>query len=378
MFYDIQDNVKKERYKELLKVIGQLSRLFSDSDKPYLHYRIHENFFCECFFAENLSRSDVSIDAKLESFGIGLKTWVGSNSQKIAEFNKLSYKFQGLGDQDLIRLVSEYRNNRLIFTRKSFGVDSLIYHVVKRNIESMEILEVSMDDIDLGNIIIDQNRGNESNVYFGDGRHFYHFSKSKNTLFKNFDDLIKLDQFKVNILDNPIEVLETNTIIENKIVAGLFNDQPLDKVVLRLYSQTRNGKFVHTKSGLNNWNASGRQRDINEVYIRYPKEDRDKSIGFFPAKNKSFNLLLPNGDKLSAKVCQADGKAIMSNPNKALGKWLLRDLLDFEEGRVLTYEDLERIGVDAVIFTKIDSENYKLDFAELGYYEEVVSGDEQL
>ena len=67
----------------------------------------------------------------------------------------------------------------------------------------------------------------------------------------------------------------------------------------------------------------------------------------------------------------------MSNPNKALGKWLLRDLLDFEEGRILKYEDLERIGVDTVIFTKIDNNNYKLDFAELGYYEEANFIDEE-
>jgi hypothetical protein len=377
MFYDIQDNAKKERYKALLKEIGQLSRLFSDIDKPFLHYRIHENFFCECFFAENLSRSDVSIDAKLDSYGIGLKTWVGTNNQKIAEFNKLSYKFQGLGELDLIRLVSEYRNDRLIFTRKSYGVDRLIYHVVKRNIGSMEILEITMDDIDLNNLVLDHNRGNDSSIYFSDGKNFYHFSKSKNTLFKNFDDLIELDHFEVKILDNPIEVLESNSIIEKKIVSGLFNETPPNIIALRLYSHTKKGKILYPKSGLNGWNASGRKRDINEIYIPFPKEDREKSFGFFPARNISFNLFLPNGDKLSAKICQADGKAIMSNPNKALGKWLLRDLLDFEEGRILKYEDLERIGVDTVIFTKIDNNNYKLDFAELGYYEEANFIDEE-
>jgi hypothetical protein len=378
MFYDIQDNEKVERYKSLLKLIGQLSRLFSDSDKPFLHYRIHENFFCESFASENLGRSDVSIDAKLEAFGIGLKTWVGSNSQKIAEFNRLSHKFQGLSDEDLIRIVSEYRNDRLIFTRKSYGVDKLIYHVVKRDIESMEILETGMHDIDLNNLVIDHSRGNNSNVYFADGRNFYHFSKSKNTLYKNFDDLIRLDQFEVRISENPIEFLESNTIIEKKIIDGIFNEKPLNRIALRLYSQTKKGKIVYTKSGLNGWNASGRKRDINEIYIPYPKEDRNITKDFFPPKDKSFNLLLPNGDKLSAKVCQQDGKAIMSNPNKALGKWLLRDLLDFEEGRILKYDDLERIGVDTVIFTKIDNNNYRLEFAELGYYEGANFIDEEI
>lgn len=64
---------------------------------------------------------------------------------------------------------------------------------------------------------------------------------------------------------------------------------------------------------------------------------------------------------MSAKICQDGGKALMSNPNKELGKWLLRDVLHLKEGELLTMEKLNRFGFDSVIITKIDSENFKID-----------------
>ena len=63
------------------------------------------------------------------------------------------------------------------------------------------------------------------------------------------------------------------------------------------------------------------------------------------------------------------GKAIMSKPNKVLGKWLLRDVFEVEEGTVITYEMLEIFGVDSVIFTKNGELDYSIDFAEIGTYE---------
>jgi hypothetical protein len=59
----------------------------------------------------------------------------------------------------------------------------------------------------------------------------------------------------------------------------------------------------------------------------------------------------------------------MSNPNKALGKWLLRDVLAVPEGQVITYEDLEVYGIDSVLFTKLGDLEYKVDFCQLGTYD---------
>ncbi len=58
MFLKSQEKNKIEYYKEMLQVIGSLSRLFSESTEPYIQYRIAENLFCKAFDAENLSRTD--------------------------------------------------------------------------------------------------------------------------------------------------------------------------------------------------------------------------------------------------------------------------------------------------------------------------------
>ena len=42
----------------------------------------------------------------------------------------------------------------------------------------------------------------------------------------------------------------------------------------------------------------------------------------------------------------------MSNPNKALGKWLLRDILKLEERKLVTYDVLALYGIDSVIIRK--------------------------
>ena len=88
-----QNSQGREEYIKLLSAVAQLSGLFSESDIPYINYRVAENVFCRSFCADNLSRSDTAFDARLGSLGIGLKTFVcpkGYSVEKIAEFNALS------------------------------------------------------------------------------------------------------------------------------------------------------------------------------------------------------------------------------------------------------------------------------------------------
>ena len=59
----------------------------------------------------------------------------------------------------------------------------------------------------------------------------------------------------------------------------------------------------------------------------------------------------------------------MSNPNKILGEWLLRKVFELEEGTLVTYEMLQRFGIDSVIFTKHGDLEYSVDFSEIGTYE---------
>lgn len=396
MFYDKQPVSNQDDYKQMLKIMGQLSNLFSESDCPYLAYRAHENIFCRYLEAENLARSDCSADAKKDGIGVGLKTWMGNDDQKVAEFGRLKKNYTHLTGLELVKKIAEYRNERIRVTMKLHGINKMIYHVVKRVPNMMQILECAFDYIDIESIRLIPNRGNDNNTYFTDGKHTYHFSVSKNTLYMIFDDMELLDSFEVGIMDDPymflLSLMQRNS--SDKLPIDFIHEQGqvvetyqnvgekrfVTKPMLCLPLYSRRGadkeKIVAEKSGLNQWNAAGRVRDVNEIYIPYQAVDRQRDLSFFPPRDTAFTLHLPDGTEISAKVCQeADknnpliGKAIMSKPNKVLGKWLLRDVFEVEEGTVITYEMLEIFGVDSVIFTKNGELDYSIDFAEIGTYE---------
>ncbi len=272
--------------------------------------------------------------------------------------------------------------------------NKMLYHIVKRVPHAMCIYEAAYDYIDIENIEVDENRGNANSIYFTDGKHTYHFSRSKNTLYMIFDNMELMDEFEVQIYDDPYDILSNamrlktgaEKIIHKQEAGGLEDKKPC--LCLRLYSTKQDGtKFVAEKSGLNQWNGvrscykkdkeTGERikvketpRDVNELYIPYPSIDRNRE-SFFPPRDTAFELRLPDGEWISAKVCQQDGKAIMSNPNNLLGKWLLRDVLELQEGTQITYEMLKEYGIDSVMFTKLDEGKYSIDFCELGTYEKV-------
>ena len=376
MFYENQPQTQRDNYKRMLSIVGSLTQLFSESDCPYLAYRAHENIFCKYFEAENLARMDCSADAKKNRIGIGLKTWMGQDDQKVAEFGRLRETFAGLTGLDLVNKIAEYRNERIRVTKNLNGIDEMIYHVIKRVPGAMQVLECAFDYIDIEHISLITNRGNVNNTYFTDGRHTYHFSTSKNTLYMIFDDMELLDNFNVEIMDDPYTCLmnlmpglSAETVAEytaNQTVVPRAN-----QVCLRLYSTRSDGiKFVAERSGLNQWHAGGRRRHPDEVYIPYPAEDRERTREFFPSRDVVFQLRMPDGTIIPAKICQQDDKAIMSNPNRVLGEWLLRKVFELPEGTLLTYEMLQRFGIDSVIFTKHGELDYSVDFAEIGTYEQ--------
>lgn len=376
MFYYSQDEEQRENYKQMLTMIGNLTRLFSENDAPYLPYRAHENIFCKYFGADNLARVDCSADAKKNGVGVGLKTWVGRDDQKVAEFGRLRHTYANLSGLDLVKKIAEYRNERLRVTKNMFDIEVLIYHVVKRIPGSMQIFEYAFEHIDIESIVLVPERGNNNNTYFTDGNHLYHFSTSKNTLYMIFEDFEVLDEFEVEIMCDPFDYLMSLGNVPDigiEFVETQTHDLEDDKICLRLYStQAGNIKKVFPKSGLNQWNASGRTRNPNEIYIPYPAEDRERTQGFFPSRDIVFNLKLPDGQTIPAKVCQSDGKAIMSNPNRVLGEWLLRKVFELQENTLVTYEMLELFGVDSVVFTKHSDLEFSIDFAEIGTYEEFI------
>jgi len=374
MFLSEQENRKIAYYKRMLQSVGALSRLFSDSETPYLYYRLAENLFCKSFGAENLSRSDVAIDASLGSIGIGLKTFLKTADhklEKIAEFNSHSARVRALQPEEQIYEIIRLRNERLQTSLDIYGLDTLLYHCVVREAGQMSFVETSMDSIDIDSLqIISMS---DKSLKFRDVHSEYSFNFSKSTLFKRFNVASVIHSVNVPILDNPFLALE-QLLQEDKNFELVFRPVDIEKkyVVLPLYSTRldQNGdKVVPEKSGLNQWNAGGRVRSLGEVYIPIPAPIHEYFPSFFPPRDEQFTLELPNKRRLQAKVCQDGSKALMTNPNTDLGQWILRDVLRLAEGELLTYQKLADIGLDSVVVYKHGPHSFKIDFAKIGTFE---------
>lgn len=379
MFLEMQNDKDIQKYGSLLAVVGSLSGLFSDSNVPYLHYRTSENLFCLCFSAENLSRADVAVDALKGNIGIGIKTFLhqsGATSQKVAEFNRALTEYVDKTPLEIAQIVSSLRNERLDFVRRTYDTNELIYHLITRTTDGLEIHEERMDNVELSRIKL-SGSSTDKGISFSDGIHEYNFNRSKSTLFKKFNTKNRLLFVPVTILKNPFELLEQLAGEKREVIIpeSLFKSiQTKPSVVLPLYSPKK--MEVQAKSGLNQWNGLGRLRDQDEAYIPVPSWIHRKFEGFFPynphtdEEGKPFELILPNGKRMSAKICQQGGKALMSNPNKDLGQWLLRKVLNLKPYELLTYAKLEKIGIDSVVIEKESENVFKIDFTRQGTYEE--------
>lgn len=372
MFFPNQPKEQQEKYSRLLQLMGSLSRLFSENPTPYLYYRIAEIAFCRAFEANDLSRSDVAVDAAKCKLGIGLKTFMyrkGKSLEKIAEFNKSRnlYKDFQEAPKELARIVAELRNKRIEYAMNLHGLNDSIYHWVARKPGEFLIFEEDMDLIDLKKI--KGVKKNKNSIKFYDSKNEYNFNISKSTLFKRFNTPLEAFKVPISIIDDPFTVLESLLLPED--IKGIETGVEFDSIMLPLYSENSNqGKFVPQKSGLNQWNADGRKRHQDELYIRIPAWIHRKIPDFLPPRDQIFDLRLPNGSIISAKVCQDNSKALMSNPNKELGHWLLREVLEVPEGKTVTYEMLEWLGIDTVELSKINEGTFELHFKEAGIFEE--------
>lgn len=368
MFYTVQNDDSKDTYIKFLRTVGSLSNLFSDSEIPYLYYRVAEKIFCRAFDAEDLSRSDVSADAKKSNTGIGLKTFLMKNNntfQKVAEFNSDRPLYIGLPDEGLIRKVSELRNARIGFTENLHNLDSSIYHCVIRDAGKFKIFEESMDYIDIENIKI--NKKNKNSIVFNDGINEYSFLLSKSTLTKRFATTEIVDEFEVEVFSDPLVELQSLFLESTHLEKA--SQRIKDTIYLPLYGSKQT---VYDKSGLNQWNANGRKRDIDEVYIPVPTVIHKKFPSFFPERGVPFHLILPSGESLTSKICQSGGKALMSCKNKELGNWILRQVLKLKEGEILTYSKLQEIGIDSVRIDKIADGTFEINFNKINSYENFI------
>ena len=376
-FFEL-DKKENKNYVKLIKIVAKLSRLYSDSDNPYIYYRAMENLFCYCFGAKNLSRSDTAFDAKLNNIGVGLKTFLGESKnysfEKIAEFNKNSNIIKEKSDErDIAEFLSNLRNERIRLAKDIYGISESQYHIIVRRKNLLLFFETDYNEIDISNLKIEKYSKNEKSLDFTDGNHLYKFNLSKSTLFRKFDIPSDSCMTEAVIFENPAELLlSIDEIISNKKITFSDIETKLEYVVLPLYTVKNNIKIVQEKSALNQWNAGGRKRDPNEVYIAIPSLVRNNFSNFFPERDTPFILKTPLGEILNAKVCQDNGKALMTNPNKALSSWLLRNVLKLKEFELATIERLEILGIDSVMITKEKDREYSIDIQSSGSYEKFI------
>lgn len=368
MYLDKEKIELRSDYVQTLKAVGALSNLFSESNSPYLGYRAVENIFCKCLKAENLSRSDCSADAAKNKIGFGIKTFLNGNGksyQKVAEFNGQTDLYSGKDYEEMIKIISVLRNERIASTKRIHGLDKLIYHCVVREPQKVKIFECNMDEISI-NKIRKIELSNKNIITFEDDINKYKFNISKSTLYKQFITDNIIEDFKVEIIEDPYSLIKDLINRDINLEYQKCNKNN-EYICLPLFSD-RGGRNVPERSGLNQWNAGGRARNINEIYIPIPSVINKVFPTFFPGRDVPFELKLPDGQVISAKVCQDGNKALMSNPNLALGKWILRQVMNLKEGEILTYERLKELNIDSVIVYK-EKNGYSINFLELGSYD---------
>ncbi len=377
------------RYFEMLQLMSRLSRLFSENKVPYLDYRLAENLFCKCFNAENDARSCTAYDARLMNVGIGIKTFIlkgeqGDNSlEKIAEFNKLKKNLNGLKGIDLARQIAHYRNERMEFANNLYNIKETQYHIVGRTEGKLRLFNTPYEYVDIDKLHLVKD--DQTSCSFNDEKNEYTFNKSKSVLQKRFLLPKNHKDIPVDILEDPLSLLEEFFASNNDRVTKAEKLQPgIDYIILPLYSYTRNkGRYVPAKSGLNQFNAGGRARNEFEVYIPVPKKIHNNYPNFFPSREIPFSLQLPDGKSLSAKICQQGDKALMSNPNRALGEWLLRNVLKKKPREIVTIDDLDRLGFDSVCIEdmhQVDDDNnkmYRISFSDIDNYDHFINGNQE-
>lgn len=366
---DIENNGE---YLKLLSAVSKLSGLFSESSIPFINYRVAENIFCKSFGAGNLSRSDTAFDANYNSIGVGLKTFVcggNSSTEKVAEFNSLSRDLKEFEGKELAFKLAEYRNERINLANRVYNIDSSLYHIVARKEKELFLYETDYNVIDVNNI--NSVKDNKASLQFEDGQNLYSFNYSKSTLFRKFIVPPNVFRLPIDIIEDPysllLELFEENKSLKtatDKLIKGE------NYVILPLYGIRKKEKYIFERSGLNQWNANGRERNLGEIYIPIPADIHRKYPNFFPERDKSFELQIPTGETFNASLCQQGRKALMTNPNRSMSDWLLRKVLQLKEGELATIEKLDKLGFDSLIITKENENSFKIDIMKTNSFTE--------
>ncbi len=158
------------------------------------------------------------------------------------------------------------------------------------------------------------------------------------------------------------------------------------EIYLPLYQDKKEGRVVSDCSGINirhskpKSKGSSTPRPGYEIEVRVSKWIHHVFPNFFglnaldeeQVKNSElndFDLILPDERVLRGRIKQQNGKSLQTNPQGALGEWILKDILGLENREVVTWELLDRLGIDSLKITKLNDKEFKVTVAETGAYE---------
>lgn len=414
---------EREEYIKFLQVYGALTNLFRQKHGnliPYLDSKFQETIYAKVFNSENVDIGNTPHDILSvfgdERIGMGLKTWMNSRPsfQKVMQLKRYKTEIDpyfNKSDEELAIKLSELKNERMLidYNRLGLSKDKNIYHYVTRDEGKFVIQETLYPIVNLDNL----RKFKRTNTAFAwsDGHKTYKYTYGDSQIWQYFnsdaDDTLVLNQFDVNIIENPFDFLLKSYFNFIDDFKKAESSEDIVEVYLPLYSYRT--KEVELKSGLNAWNAAPKNknssslRPLNEVYIPIPLEFHKKYPDFFcpdvfeiqrrqknyagSSKNKPqvrFHLQLPNGKKIPALLTQSNMKSLQSgslteiDPNtgklygqSALGQWLLVDVLGLKERQPVTKEWLEKKGTDSVRLwrKKDDYSTINIDFAPIGSFE---------
>jgi len=411
-------NEQRDEYIKFLQVYGALTNLFRQKKGdliPYLDSKYQETVFAKSFNGKNVDIGNTPHDILStfdgERYGIGLKTWMGSNPsyQKVMQLKRFQDEINEHvnNEEDLAYKISEIRNERLLSDYERLGLDKdkNIYHYVTRDKGKFKINECPYSLVDLNKL--KGFKKTKTAFIWSDGNKDYKYTFGDSQIWQRFDpdkyntDIVKT--FKVSIIEDPFSFLLESYL--NLIESEKEDIPKINEVYLPLYSYRT--KEVEEKSGLNAWNAAPKSgntpRPLNEVYIPIPKEFHRKHKDFFTEdilnviaiRNSlkgirniqkpevRFHLQLPNGKKIPALLTGDSLKNFQSGSNteydkngkrygqSALGQWLLVDVLGLKERKKVTREWLKKKGTDSVRLwrKKDDYSIINIDFAPLGAFD---------
>lgn len=143
------------------------------------------------------------------------------------------------------------------------------------------------------------------------------------------------------------------------------SDQLVKRSFLTLSLLNRQGQ-VSERSGLNWWNAGGRPRKLDEVYIPLPSHHGIAGAEVFGgnvAGTRFHAWLVSTNEWLilrlegTSRGESRQAKQITSDGNKCLlGYWMLRECLQVPVRHVVTLQDLEAYGRTYVTFTRMGTD----------------------